>query len=242
VRNISLLLVDDARNLRMTVRALAAILMIFCAVSSSAAQGQQPSNPEPTTDKQVKVNWLYGSYVPKEAPLRSLNRDERVKLYIGQTYTTWGLYLKSTLFAVSDQARDRYPEWGDGFEGFAKRLGTRHSQFIVQNSVISLGDGLVGWEPRYDRCRCSGFWSRTRHAIVRSLFTYDRTERNLRPQLFPYAGAFVGSVIATTWEPSSPRWQVKGYQAVITQLPIGMGINWVSEFAPEIGRVFHRRK
>ena len=57
------------------------------------------------------------------------------------------------------------PEWGDGFEGFTKRLGSRQAQFIIQNSVTSFGDGILGWEPRYDRCRCEGFWPRTRHAI-----------------------------------------------------------------------------
>jgi hypothetical protein len=216
-------------------------MMILCAKVSSA-QSQLPNSLELTKDNEINVNWLYGSYVPKEVPLKSLNGDERLKLYKRQTYTTWGVYLKSTLFALSDQAHDRYPEWGGGFEGFAKRLGTRQAEFILQNSVISLGDGLVGWEPRYDRCRCGGFWPRTRHALVRNFVTYDRTEKNLRPQLFPYLGAFTGSVVATTWQPGNPRWQVKGYQAVITQIPIGMGINWIAEFAPEIGRAFRKHK
>ena len=145
-------------------------------------------------------------------------------------------------FAVRDQAHNTYPEWGDGFEGFAKRLGSRQAEFIVQNSVTSLGDGLLGWEPRYDRCRCSGFWPRTRHAIIRNFVTYDRTEKSLRPQLFPYLGAFTGSVTATAWQPGNPNWEVKGYQAVITQVPVGMGINWIGEFAPEITRVLHRHK
>src|SRR6476469_5231852 len=36
------------------------------------------------------------------------------------------------------------PEWGDGFEGFTKRLGSRQAQFIIQNSVTSFGDGVLG--------------------------------------------------------------------------------------------------
>src|SRR5271167_4167010 len=123
-------------------------LDVVCAPLCSA-QSQTPDSLEPTKDKQINVNWFYGSYVPKEVPLESLNGDQRLKLYIRQTYTTWGIYLKTTLFALSDQAHDRYPEWGDGFGGFAKRLGTREAQFIIQLSVVSLGDGLPGWEPRY---------------------------------------------------------------------------------------------
>ena len=133
------------------------------------------------------------------------------------------------------------PEWGDGFEGFTKRLGSRQAQFIIQNSVTSFGDGVLGWEPRYDRCRCEGFWPRTRHAIVRNFVTYERTERSLRPQVMPYLGAFAESAIATNWEPGNPSWQTKGLQAVITQVPIGIGINLISEFAPEIGRILHKK-
>jgi hypothetical protein len=224
---------------RLGVRAFAAsLLMLFCAALCSA-QSQLPDNPKPKQDNQIHVNWFYGSYVPKDVPLEFLNADQRLKLYIRQTYTTWGIYIKTTLFTLSDQASDRYPEWGDGFGGFAKRFGTRQAEFVIQNSVIALGDGLLGWEPRYDRCRCTGFWPRTRHAIVRDFVTYDRTEKNLRPQLFTYLGAFTGAVTATAWEPGHNPWQVKGYQAAITQLPIGMGINWIGEFAPDIGRKLH---
>ena len=217
--------------------------MLFgLSVSPAHTQNGLPSSPQAKKDNQINVNWFYGSYVPKEVPLQSLDANRRWKLYIRQTYTTWGIYVKTTLFALSDQIHNTYPEWGDGFDGFAKRLGTRQAEFVLQNSVISLGDGLVGWEPRYDRCRCDGFWPRTRHAIKRNFVTYGRDEKSLRPQLFPYVGAFAGSVTATAWEPGHPRWQVKGYQAAITQVPIGMGINWIGEFAPEIGRVLRREK
>ncbi len=193
-------------------------------------------------DKQINVNWLYGSYIPKEVPLRSLDSHARFKLYVRQTYTTPGIYIKTTLFALRDQIKDRNPEWGSDLSGFGKRMADRQAQFIIQNSVISLGDAALGWEPRYDRCRCGGFWPRTRHAVVRNFVTYDRSEKSLRPQLMPYLGAFSASALATTWEPGNPSWQIRGYQAAITQVFIGTGINWIGEFGPEIGRILHRKK
>jgi hypothetical protein len=194
------------------------------------------------SDTQINVNWLYGSYVPRTVQLRSLNRNERFELYIRQTYTTPGIYIKTTFFALHDQITDSNPGWGDGFEGFVKRVGDRQLQFIIQNSVTSAGDGLLGWEPRYDRCHCDGFWARTRHAVVRNFVTYDRTEKSLRPQVMPYLGAFGGAALATTWQPGNPSWQVRGYQAAITQVFVGMGINWLGEFAPEIVRVLRKKK
>jgi hypothetical protein len=81
-----------------------------------------------------------------------------------------------------------------------------------------------------------GILAAYRHAIIRNFVTYDRSEKSLRPQLFPFLGAFVGSVTTTAWEPGNPEWQVKGTEAV-TQVPIGMGVNFIGEFAPEITRV-----
>ncbi len=211
----------------------ATILALFGG-TSILAQDAGPKSPEPKKDDQIKVNWLYGSYVPKEVPLTPLTRDMRWKLYLRQTYLTWGIYVKTLFFTTHDQIKDTYPEWGDGFDGFMKRLGTRQAEFVIQNSTIALGDGVLGWEPRYDRCRCKGVWRRTGHAFARNFVTYNSSEKTLRPQIMPYLGAFAGSVTATTWQPGNPQWQIKGYQAVITQVPVGMGINWLSEFAPEL--------
>ena len=232
------------------------VIMTISFAGLSFAQIAQPPNDKETTQAspsrdqtasaesqaQINVNWLYGSYVPKNVPLTSLDPRMRWKLYLRQTYTTPGIYIKTLLFATHDQVTDSNPEWGDDFQGFVKRLGNRQVQFIIQNSVLSLGNGIAGWEPRYDRCRCDGFWPRTRHAMVRNFVTYDRTEISLRPQLMPYLGAFGAASIASTWAPGHARWEVQGYQAAITQVFVGMGINWIGEFAPEIGKVLKRKK
>jgi hypothetical protein len=41
---------------------------------------------------------------------------------------------------------------------------------------------------------------------------------------------------------SNSDWQVKGVQGVITQIPTGMAINFIGEFAPEITRIIKRNK
>jgi hypothetical protein len=219
----------------------------LCALLISSCAAQQENKTASTTaaavaGSELNVNWLYGSYVPKDVPLEPLSGHQRFKLYLMQTYTTPGIYVKTTLFALHDQISDSNPEWGDGFGGFAKRWGNRQVQFIIQNSITSLGNGVLGWEPRYDRCRCEGFWPRTQHALVRNFVTYDRTEKSLRPQIMPFLGAFGSSAIATAWAPGNPRWEVRGYQAVVTQVFVGAGINWLGEFAPEIVGVLHRKK
>jgi hypothetical protein len=138
-------------------------LIFVCFVPVCGAQvSSTPKSTESAAQNQLEVNWLYGAYIPKEAPVTPLNGEQRYRLFIRQSFTTPGIYIKTGFFAIHDQVENTPPEWGDGFEGFAKRVGTRQTQFLLQNSFTSLGNALVGWEPRYDRCKCDGFWPRTR--------------------------------------------------------------------------------
>lgn len=223
--------------------ALGAFLTML--VATSFAQEKSPTSMQPestSVNAQLPVNWLYGAYIPKDAPRVALNGQERFKLYIRQTYTTPGIYIKTGFFALHDQVRDTPVEWEDGFSGFAKRVGSNQATNIIQNSFTSLGQGIVGWEPRYDRCRCTGAWPRARHAFIRNFITYDRSEQSIRPNFMPFAAAFGAGAIGATWNPSSPTITVKGYQNVITQAWVGVIINTLGEFAPEIKKKFSKHK
>ncbi|HTV06976.1 MAG TPA: hypothetical protein VME86_16525 [Acidobacteriaceae bacterium] len=224
--------------------ALVCIITLILLVPAGKAQttGQQSPPPAVNEGKEIQVNWLYGAYVDKDVPLRALSSHERLQLFVRQSFTTPGVYAKTAFFALSDQAQDHPPEWGDGFQGYLQRTGSRYGQFVAQNALSGAGNALLGYEPRYNRCRCTGFWLRTRHAVLRNFITYDRTEEHIRPQLALYAGAFGAGVIAGTWQPGSPSLLTKGYQGVVTQAAFGVCANWLGEFMPDIMRVLKKKK
>ena len=232
---------SHGRHLRLLL-ASAFALILLAARSFAQAQSEPRSPVEPKPNEQLQVNWLYGAYVPKDVPLQSLSNRQRFQLFLRQRFTTPGVYVKTALFSLSDQAADTPPEWGDGVGGFAKRVGSRYGQFVTQNALSGVGNGLLGFEARYDRCKCNGFWPRTRHALIRNFVTYDRTEQHIRPQLAMYAGAFGAGVIAGTWAPDSPNLLARGYQGMITQAAFGVGANWLGEFAPDLKRMLQKSK
>jgi hypothetical protein len=210
------------------------ILALLLLVPSCGAQ-------EPSTT--LPVNWIYGAYIPKDAPVQPLTGDQRFKLYLRQTYTTPGIYVKTGFFAIHDQAKETQPEWGDGASGFAKRVGSLQAGNIIQNSLTSAGDAALGLEPRYDRCRCEGAWPRIRHAIVRNFITYGGADdKGIRPQIVSYAAAFGAGVTVASWEPNYTSVLTKGYQSVITQAWVGVVIDGLAEFAPDIKRMLHKNK
>jgi hypothetical protein len=227
------------------VAAHLSILVLPFLVLSCAAQEPAKATATPVTsgNTTLPVNWLYGAYLPKDAPIRPLTGDERFKLYLRQTYTTPGIYVKTALFSIHDQVNETEPDWGDGASGFGKRLGSLHAGNIIQNSLTSLGNAAVGFEPRYDRCRCDGTWPRIRHAVVRNYITYGGTDdKGIRPQIMSYAAAFGAGVTVASWEPNDPSVLTKGYQSMVTQAWVGVVIDALAEFAPDIKRKLHKNK
>jgi hypothetical protein len=219
-----------------------AMLPLAALVSTCRAQDTVQQTPARKADEQINVNWLYGSYVPKELPLRSLTNHERAELYVRQSFTTPGIYVKTAFFSIGDQINNSPPAWGSGFEGFARRFASRQGQFVVQNSFSAAGNAMLGYEPRYDRCRCSGFWRRSGHALLRDFLTYNRTEKELRPQIPLFAAAFGAGVVAGTWKPHDASLVAEGYRSVITQAGFGFLANWVGEFAPDAKRILRKKK
>lgn len=230
-----------ARLLAARVSISALLLLVPSCVAQEGAKA--PSTPEPAVNTTLPVNWVYGAYIPKDAPIVPLTGEERFKLYLRQTYTTPGIYVKTGLFAIHDQVKKTEPEWGDGASGFAQRVGSLQAGNIIQNSLTALGNAAVGFEPRYDRCRCEGAWPRIRHAVVRNFITYGGAhDQEIRPQIMSYAAAFGAGVTVASWEPNYPSVLTKGYQSVVTQAWVGVVVDALAEFAPDIKRMLHKNK
>jgi hypothetical protein len=180
--------------------------------------------------------WIAGEYVGRNRKLITPTREQREVIYLRQTLTTPEAYIKRMFAAGIDQARGTPWQWGGGWGGYGKRFASREGQFVSANTLAALGNAELGYEVRYDQCKCQGLWPRTRHAFLRNLVTYDRSEEHLRPQLALYGGAFAGGMISTTWKPGSHNAFAEGGQAAVEQIGWGTLLNFFTEFSREINR------
>jgi hypothetical protein len=207
---------------------------------SSERDTQEFAARDGITTGQLNVNWLYGAYIPKDAPLSPLSLNQRKKLFLRQTFTTPGIYVKTVFLASISQAEGSPYEWGGGFEGYGRRLASSYAQSSIQNVFSTVGNAALGYEPRYDRCRCSGVKPRTKHALMRAFLTYDYTEQELRPQFGLYGAALGAGMLSSVWKPKGNLWS-DGFKAVSTQAGLGMLFNWLGEFAPDLTRKLSKR-
>jgi hypothetical protein len=182
-----------------------------------------------------ETGWFTGAYIEKGRARVAMTKEQRLDIYLTQTLTTPSAYVKRMFGAGIDQARG-VPQWQGGWGGYGERFASREGQFISANSMAALGNAALGYEPRYDQCQCSGFWPRTRHAIMRNFMTYNRGEREIHPQWALFGGAFGGGLIATAWKPQPRNMWVNGGYAVLGQAGYGALLNFFIEFAGDINR------
>jgi hypothetical protein len=183
-----------------------------------------------------ETQWLVGAYVGRNRALVPLTAQGREEIYLHQTFLTPGSHLKRLFGAGIDQARGSPPQWGGGWGGYGARFASREGQFFAANSLAALANAKLRYEPRYDQCKCQGFWPRTRHAIVRNFITYNETEQELRPQWGLYGGAFGGGLISDAWKPKPRNAFAEGGRAMLGQAAWGVLANFFTEFAVDINR------
>lgn len=183
-----------------------------------------------------EAGWFTGPYISRSRQPVALTGQQRRDIYLQQTLTTPSAYFKRMFSAGVDQIRESPSQWNEHWSGYGERFASREGQFITANSLAALGNAALKYEPRYDQCHCSGFWPRTRHAILRNFLTYDESELHMRPQWALYGGAFAGGVIATSWKPHPRNALANGGFAALEQGGYGAALNFFIEFAGEINR------
>src|SRR5581483_1576771 len=227
----------------MLFRVRAAFLAcVFVALQVTACLAQQDQKgPDQevsfaTKARDLPAEWIIGPYVPSTRPLQPLTLKERREVFLRQTFLTAGSYVARMFSAGIDQARGVPSGWGGGMDAYRLRFGSRYGQFVVTNALQSAGNAALGYESRYDFCKCKGFWHRSGHAIARNFYTYNFTERERRIQLPLYAGFFGAGMISSIWLPGHRNVWKDGAYAALGQALYGSGINWLSEFAIDILR------
>lgn len=225
-------------KVRCTNFCVLATLYVCVCLLTPVCSAQQMIEPAAVENDQLQVDWIHGAYVPKDVELTPLPLDYRLIVFERQSFTTPGIYIRSSFLGLVGQAKGDPEQWGGGIPGYQRRVLSNYGQGLAQNSLSAAGNALLQYEPRYDRCHCVGLWPRTRHAFMRNFLTYNKTEQELRPQFALYGAAFGAGMISSTWKPPAGIWQ-QGARGMMTQAEFGLVSNWLEEFYPEIRRFVH---
>jgi hypothetical protein len=169
------------------------------------------------------------SYVP-------LTSEGRWENFWNDTLLSPLAYVGALGGAYGQQISDQPRQWGNGFAGYTKRVGSNLAQFGSQEAIHQGGAALMHTDPRYLTCRCKGGIQRTWYAVKMSFLTYkDDGDKTVDvPQL---AGAYGGAIISVVPYPSHYSPLLQGVRGGNIQIGANIAINLFKEFSPELGRL-----
>ena len=158
---------------------------------------------------------FYTSYVWNAAPL---DTKQKFSLAVRKTFDPVA-FIGISLGAGIEQARNMYPGYGQGVEGYGKRWGalfaTGRTSDILNRAVFP---SLFHQDPRYFYQGTGSTWSRIGHAVG-DAFVARSDSGHLMPNYSYVFGNISSAALSNLYYPDSSR----GAGLILTNAAIGIG-------------------
>ena len=173
-------------------------------------------------------------------PYRPLTSQQRWQLYARGVFWNPLIPVRAAAGAAIAQWRDEPTEWGQGAEGFGKRLGHRFGRLAVLKSSEAAAAAALGHEVRYMPSESAGVWPRAAHALKANFVTLDRHGK--RTAHVSRLGAVVAAeLVSRRWMPERYRSAYQTTRGVAIQLGFNSVSNLLREFTPDLKRALRRK-
>jgi hypothetical protein len=127
-------------------------------------------------------------------PYAALTGGQRWERWLSEDGASSAIYVQSIATASYLQILNDPGDWNRNSGGFVRRTGSSFAGILVQNTVHEGMAGIAGTDPRYFACRCTGFFSRSGHALKMTFLTYTR-QGKLAVDIPQFAGIYGSSMI-----------------------------------------------
>jgi hypothetical protein len=177
---------------------------------------------------------------PQAASLAPLSAEQRGLWFAHQSFgvESWAAALFSTSLR---QVRNSPEEWGQGWDGFGRRLGTRMASNAIGNlSEAALGS-LWGEDPRYPKIGVGPVGMRLKHVLKMAVLAQNQDGQYM-PAYARYAGTLIAGQATNLWRPPSENSQADALRRVATRAAFRVFTNFVDEFGGDMKRKLTRRK
>ena len=144
---------------------------------------------------------FYASYTPDAAPLNSRQKFQLAWRSVTDPITIVGVGFLAGIY----QAGDQYAGYGQGAEGYAKRLGATYGDVFIGTFIDSaLLPSLFKQDPRYFYRGTGSTKSRFLYAISNAVMCRSDNKK-YEPNYSAILGSFATSAISYTYYPASDR-------------------------------------
>jgi hypothetical protein len=188
-----------------------------------------------------RILWIFPNYraVSTNTQLPRLSLREKFWLATQDSFD-YSSFVSSGIISGVSQARNSYPEFGNGGKAFGRYYWHAVADQAVGNYMTeAIVPALTHEDPRYYTLGHGGFLKRTGYAVSRLLVT--RTDSGHPTfNISEIVGNGAGAGISDTYYPARERTWTKTGQKWLTQIALDGVFNILKEFWPDINRaIFH---
>ena len=182
------------------------------------------------------------SSIPAQTPsavLEPLSASDKLKYHASRG---GGLLSLTGSAAVAGVVHgfDTPREWGEGAEGFGRRLADEVGTGIARNIFALSLDTALREDPRYFRSERKGFFPRLGH-VVAGTFTTRTDAGGTRFATWRFGSAYGAGYLATAWYPERVRTPSLGLEQGSLIIGGDVLVNFGLEFWPDIRKAVFRR-
>ena len=208
-------------------------------VSTSLDAGTLRSTTEAKQSK--RILWIFPNYRAVSANTQLPPLSLKTKFWLAtQDSFDYSSFITAGMLAGISQAKNSYPEFGQGAKGFGRYYWHAVADQAVGNYFTeAIVPTLTREDPRYYTLGHGGFLKRTGYAVSRLFVT--RTDSGGRTfNISEIVGNGAGAGISDLYYPSRERTWTKTGQKWITQIGLDGAFNIIKEFWPDVNRlIFH---
>ena len=204
------------------------ILAVQRAVTVSYSSKEVAAQQLKAEEQQRVLSFIPNIYVTYEPHPEPLTTGMKFRLaYKSLTHPVF--FARTAAWAGVQQARDNPSEWGQGAEGYGKRLGASFADAVTGSLITNaILPSLLHQDPRYFYQGTGTKKSRALHAIL-APFVCKGDNGAWQPNYSQMGGSLIGYSISTAYYPSSDR--TAGH--VFQTFGIDMGLHVVGSLAQE---------
>jgi len=169
-----------------------------------------------------------------------LSPGQKFRLFFKSATDPWPFFLTGVVAGIG-QAEDSYSEWGQGFQGYAKRYGAAYSDYFIGNFFgNAVLPSLLREDPRYFQKGTGRGATRVLWAAASTVWC-RRDKGTWGPNYANVAGNMIGAAIARVYYPASERTVGDTIDDGLTVTIEGIVGAEVIEFWPDLERHFKRK-
>jgi len=213
------------------------------AQSTDNAENVAPQPAAPAIDK--RIFGVLPNYRTADGSAPFMRITTRHKIYIAAKDSfDYPVYLTAAAFAGFYQLENQNPSFGQGVEGYAKRLASSYGDQAIGNLMTeAIFPSLLHEDPRYFRIGSSGgsTWHRTRYALTR-VFVARTDKGGWTFNFSEWLGNGTTVALSNLYYPADTRNVSDNVQKLGIQVGTDAFSQVLKEFWPDIKRKLVKKK